>query len=367
MKKAIILKITIFLLAFLFLGSASIFAQPNGFIIKGKIVGAKNGEKVYLIKISNSEYLDSTLINNEIFTMRGWVKEPTHAWVNYLREYANIIIENLPISFEAPTTKWLISTKILGGKEQELQNKLKEIELPFNTAYLLGMDSLNKALFTNKEHQSDISKRINTMSDQNQEKYIAFGKKNPNSFLGLDILYRNRQTIGKSEMAVLLKKMSPRIRNSSTGKTLDLFLASELIKEGQYFSDFTANTIDNEKFTLSSLRGQYIYLTFWESGCGPCRLENRLFAKEMDRIKGRLQIVSFSLNSLVTTWRNASNIDGITWHNISDLKGNDSPIKIKYNVQSIPHSFLIDKEGKIIKIFSGFSKNIVEELLGLVK
>ncbi len=367
MKKAIGSKINLILFGFLLLYSPLNFAQSKGFTIKGKIVGAKNGEKVYVRELNKMQYLDSAEVVNQKFILKGNIAEPTPAWLVYKNEYTKIQLENLPITFEAPTKYWLTKSRTFGGREQGFRNKLNVVEFPFHEIYEKGRDSLNNKLFSSPMHQADIVKRLNEKSEINQSKYVAFGKANPNSFLGLDILYRNRKTIGKPEMAELLKKMSPKIRNSSTGKTLALFVATELIKVGQDFFDFTANTINNQPFTLSSLKGQYIYLTFWESGCGPCRLENRLFAKEMNRIAGQLQIVSFSLDPVLKNWKEASNLDGIAWHNVSDLKGNDSPIKIKYDVQGIPHSFLIDKVGKIIKIFSGYSIKMVDELLTLVK
>lgn len=52
----------------------------------------------------------------------------------------------------------------------------------------------------------------------------------------------------------------------------------------------------------------------------------------------------------------SSKYDGIKWNNVSDLKGHKSDIKLKYGVQAIPESFLIDENGFVIKKQEGFDE-----------
>ncbi|QNL51929.1 hypothetical protein H8S90_10305 [Olivibacter sp. SDN3] len=55
-----------------------------------------------------------------------------------------------------------------------------------------------------------------------------------------------------------------------------------------------------------------------------------------------------SLDSERESWVNAIKKDKLTWFNVSDLRGWDNPVRYDYYISSIPASYLIDPEGKII-------------------
>ena len=110
------------------------------------------------------------------------------------------------------------------------------------------------------------------------------------------------------------------------------------------------NNPQGKEIKLSSLRGKYVLIDFWASWCGPCRKENpnlvRLYKQYKD--KG-FTIYSVSLDNNHEAWQKAIESDELIWQNhVSDLKGWDTPLTTLYGFQSIPHTVLIDKEGKII-------------------
>lgn len=47
-------------------------------------------------------------------------------------------------------------------------------------------------------------------------------------------------------------------------------------------------------------------------------------------------------------WLNAVKADGLTWPQVSDLKGWDNEVARVWKIRSIPANVLIDPEGKII-------------------
>ena len=53
--------------------------------------------------------------------------------------------------------------------------------------------------------------------------------------------------------------------------------------------------------------------------------------------------------------------DGLGWKHVSDLGGWKSSAAQLYQVHSIPQTFLLDKEGRIVK--SGFRSHELETLL----
>ena len=71
-----------------------------------------------------------------------------------------------------------------------------------------------------------------------------------------------------------------------------------------------------------------------------------------------LTIISYSIDkkSAESSWKAASIKDNIDWVNITNLKGFSDPIAGQYSISSIPNSFLINKEGIIVKSFKGYKK-----------
>ena len=100
---------------------------------------------------------------------------------------------------------------------------------------------------------------------------------------------------------------------------------------------------------LSSLKGKVVLLDFWASWCGPCRRENPAVVKLYERFKDKgLVILSVSLDENKQSWANAIRKDRLPWLHASDLRGWKSIAASNYGVQSIPQTFVLDKDGVII-------------------
>jgi thiol-disulfide isomerase/thioredoxin len=102
---------------------------------------------------------------------------------------------------------------------------------------------------------------------------------------------------------------------------------------------------------LSDLRGKVVLVDFWASWCGPCRRENpnvtNIYSKYHD--KG-FEVFSVSLDSDAASWKRAIEADKLVWPNhVSDLRKWQSKAAALYGVSSIPSTFLLDKEGRIVQ------------------
>ena len=68
-----------------------------------------------------------------------------------------------------------------------------------------------------------------------------------------------------------------------------------------------------------------------------------------DKYKAKgFEILSVSLDSTKDRWLQAIEQDQMDWLHVSDLKGWKNEAAQMYSVTSIPHTVLLDAEGKII-------------------
>jgi len=150
---------------------------------------------------------------------------------------------------------------------------------------------------------------------------------------------------------MLYKTLPETVKNSTTAMALRVFTSENIVKKGQHFQDFEVLNIKGELFRLL--------------GCGPCRMENKEISKNYDSLAKIVYIVNFSMDVNRVEWEAAAKADGIIWYNVSDMAGMTGKIKTLYDVQAMPTSFLIDKNGIIVEKFNGYSPDnfkLVEQI-----
>ncbi len=132
--------------------------------------------------------------------------------------------------------------------------------------------------------------------------------------------------------------------------------------------DFSLPDIKGDSLRLSSMKGKVFLLDFWASWCGPCRYSNKNLVKLYGKYKDKgFEILSVSLDDKEREWKKAVKQDKITWLQIIDSRGWEARSAAKWQVDAIPASFLIDKNGNVVAINAEKQEleNKIRELLGL--
>lgn len=122
-------------------------------------------------------------------------------------------------------------------------------------------------------------------------------------------------------------------------------------EENAIAPDFSLRTINNATVRLSDYRGKVVFLNFWATWCPPCRMELPAMEKLYEKLKNQ-QFIILAVNidggdpQAVKNFVQSMNL---TFPVLLD-DGNVSRI---YNVNAIPTSFIIKKDGTIDAIVNG--------------
>ena len=132
------------------------------------------------------------------------------------------------------------------------------------------------------------------------------------------------------------------------GKELE---KKEALAPGKQAPDFTLNDPEGNPVKFSEVypKNKVTMIDFWASWCGPCRKFNptltQIYAKYNKKGFG---ILGVSLDREQEKWVEAIKADKLVWQHVSDLKFWDSEAGRLYNISSIPQSYFVDSEGKIL-------------------
>ncbi|MEI6312632.1 MAG: TlpA disulfide reductase family protein [Bacteroidota bacterium] len=357
-----------FLLIVLFSCESSV--QSQGFSINGVLKNAVN-ETIYLdyLTMTDAKTLDTTQTDaNGKFAFSGIVKEyglvrvrtvDNNAWLFLINNKDKVTING---DRKNPTVY-----TIKGGKDNQTFQFINDFMVQSqididakNKRYVAASQSNADPILVNKIKDSimsqiaDFETRFKKLSDTTNNHIIMLYA---SSFLNLeaDMAY------GKKILA-RMESVAPKSIYTAQFKDRLTQLESQLNAQkaqqekekntavGGIAPDINLKTPDGVELKLSSLRGKVVLLDFWASWCAPCRRENpnvvALYKKHKDN---GFTVYSVSLDKAADPWKLAIQNDGLIWPNhVSDLAGWSSSAAALYGVTSIPRTFLIDKDGKIV-------------------
>lgn len=131
------------------------------------------------------------------------------------------------------------------------------------------------------------------------------------------------------------------------------FAMWESIGPGKPAPDFTGQTADGKKLSLSSLKGKVVYVDVWATWCGPCKEEFPHSKKLMKAFEGNDKVVFLfvSTDQNMETWKkmlpDKSIPKGIHINQAQDKQAD--AIWENYHLWGIPRYILIDAEGKMLQ------------------
>lgn len=346
--------------------------------------GVYNGIRAYITTYDSNRRpfsIDTAMVVNETFSFSGEVKVPS---IKYLT--IDGISRSLPFILEEGRLNIVInkddleSSKITGSKNNEDYQtflsiyKEKSLKLAGQRSEITELMKEDKNSLALDSLRNVYTEGIKSMSTFPHE-YI---NKNPNSDFSLILL----ESIISSPKADVLKikenynalktVINRNDNNKFIGLNIENFIrkkeATSKLDIGKVAPDFSAPSPDGEIIKLSDIKGKITLIDFWASWCKPCRVENPNVVKVYEKYHDKgLEIISVSLDKpgKKDAWLKAIKDDNLQWHHVSNLQYWNEPVAHKYQVRSIPATFLIDEEGKIIakKLRGKALENKIAQLL----
>ncbi|MFC0187642.1 thiol-disulfide oxidoreductase ResA [Fictibacillus aquaticus] len=126
---------------------------------------------------------------------------------------------------------------------------------------------------------------------------------------------------------------------------------TKIINEGDKAPNFILKDLNGNRVELEDYRGQGVFLNFWGTWCKPCE-------KEMPAMQR--QYMSFKDKGVTILAINVAESEIAVRDFIEDYKltfsipmDKNRDVLKAYGVGTLPASFLINKEGEIVKIITG--------------
>jgi len=329
-------------------------SNSSKYTVEGTIAGVDSGF-VYLVKAQAGQphVVDPAKIVAGSFSFKGTAGMPELSYLrlNQRDYFAQFFLENADIHVESYKDS-LRATKVTGSATTDIFNTYVDEVANLNKKVREYQTQYSKAAATgNQEEMDRIKIDIEAASDNMEVFAKNFVRENSSTVVGPFILLS--QLAGRLEYAdlkELVDGFAPELAQSDYVIQLNEIVATQSkTAVGVEAPDFTMNDPEGNPFTLSSLRGKYVLIDFWASWCAPCRQENPNVVVAYNKFKEKgFDILGVSLDRSKDAWLKAIDDDHLAWHHVSDLKYWQNEVARLYGVNSIPHSILLDPDGKII-------------------
>jgi peroxiredoxin len=338
---------------------------PTPFVVQGYLPATK-AHKAYLSYRRGTAYVvDSAVITKGQFQFKGLIADPQQAQLKlpppgssytYMMEQdvATIYLEKGTITV---TGMGQPMQAVATGTPLNRENAALTAQTAPLQAQLTALHEVRRHRPATERADTALAHRTDAQQTQLTKQldavYVAYLRAHPANLFSLYVLatYAGPQP-DAATYAALFQDLAPSVRTSFQGQLMQQQIERlQRTAIGTLAPDFSLPDPSGKLVKLSDLRGQYVLVDFWASWCKPCRAENPTVAKAYTTYQHRkFTVVSISLDSQSAraAWLKAIQDDGLTWPQVSDLRGFNTEVAQQYAISTIPQNFLLDPQGRIV-------------------
>lgn len=141
----------------------------------------------------------------------------------------------------------------------------------------------------------------------------------------------------------------------------------EAIQPGKPFPVVAYNNPQDKPISISDYKGKLVLVDFWASWCGPCRKAIPRVKEVFNKYKDTgFEVLSISIDKDEKAWRKAMDDEAMPW--AQTLSPDMTKTMSLYNFSLIPSLFIVDRDGKIVKQYAGFTDQVeakIKEMIDL--
>ena len=293
------------------------------------------------------------------------IRDRTH--LNYLEAHKNKLPDWF-IAFEQQRLRYLtIDWKIKSiWYRRALLNRKDSLPNNFLEVALADLATDNKLFFGNENYMRFLSSYISlnngrfykakrpTSKEDYKEIYVDNFNTTQRVFQGdlkdLFLAYELGKIID-SKRYVFEEKWIEMVENEKLNKYLkQLYLSNPILPKGAKLPYFSLLDATNVRYESRQFKDQIILINFWATWCKPCIEEFPYENELVNQFKDEpVKIINICMESDSTRWKAILDKNQLKPLNLFSKNNWDEKLARDFDINGLPHSVLVDWNGKIVQ------------------